>query len=219
MHLGRVHAILDPEDAEEFFETLGFDSPSACSRGGSAAPFVLSNGGLASRSRTKIGSSGWPTPPAVVKNKEAQRAFRARMQTDEDEDVVDNLQYIRAYAKDHSLLQGPTSPNILAFLAFDIELETRWATGERYYLKYPSVLSEIVHLVLCTEVSSSAFTAFEFARLQAGSFAEVMVEPVVHPGTTAGRVNTIVDQMTLLHPADESITALAALLLSLLPHR
>ena len=140
------------------------------------------------------------------------------MQSDDEDSLVGKLRYIRAYAKDHDVLRGPAGPDILALLAFDIELEARWASGERCYLKYPAVLADIVHLVLCTEVSSTAFTAFEFARLQAASFAEVMVEPASNPRTTKDRVTTLVDQTTLLHP-DEATKELPNAPYTLLPHQ
>lgn len=220
MHLGRVHAILDPDDAAEFVREARIRSSDRLF----PRRVCLAVRSVQRWFRESYQNQNWVvrvanTSCVVVRNKESQRALREHMQSDDDDDVVDNLRCIRTYAKNHDVGQGPTGPNILALLAFDIELEDRWASGERCYLKYPAVLAEIAHLALCTEVSSSAFTAFEFARLQAGSFAEVMTRPVANPGTTKDRVNALIDQTTLLH-SDEATTSLPDdAPFSLLPHQ
>lgn len=219
MHLGRVHAILDPDDAEAFVQdarirTTDAVFPRRAVRAVRAVQRWVSESFQHQNWIVRVAH----TSCTLVKGLEAQRVLRAKMQADDDDDVVESMRWIRAFAKENDVAAGPAGPRILALLAFDIVLNERAATGERVYIKYPAVLAEAMHLILATEVSTTAFTGFEMARLQAGSFAEVMLATTVR--TIRERVEALMDQTTLLHPDDGGDLALPdGAAFSLLPHQ
>ena len=63
------------------------------------------------------------TSCTVVKNREAQRALRAQMRADDADDVVSNLRYIRAYAKDHDLFFKDFSAAFAKMLELGVKFE------------------------------------------------------------------------------------------------
>ena len=115
--LGRVHAILDPADAEEFLRDPKIRPSDRLfpRRVGRAVRSVLRWAGESYQNQNwVVRVTG--TACTVVKNKEAQRALREQMQSDDDDSLVGKLRYIRAYAKDHDVLRGPAGPTSLPSL-------------------------------------------------------------------------------------------------------